>query len=437
MDTDAVSLTTLLPDESSPFASVRSSFEYAVPDRSVCSVDVFDESEPENEVNTTRHPLLTKKLPELPGVLSERLVARDEQKTRWINFTGYSNTLIDDLAHRYLDDHGCLDADSIGHHSLGGPIKRSNGSHFVWIQSSIWYLGHERRHTWSSVQQCGFRMVICLPTPERAGTVITNFTGRQDTVERVSTALTTQLLDQHSMGPEAMSCVWVLACSIMRAITAQLDLAFHNFDPLDKIYGIPNIDQLPSMLEQANELARIDRYTSTLNEIVEFFETVRGFQKSQTPPRKDSHTPQKCYSRISERSELESQFAKQKIRHAQQLCRTYIKQYESHVQMMLSYSTTQIADRLDGGRKLGERIATVGVVLAAMSGLTSPLAVVTGYYGMNVHELTDDGNSTLFDFWSVAIPVIVISLVALGLMFTRVVSSTKHIVRGISSLHRQ
>lgn len=426
-DTNELSLDSVLLDQRNSFASTRSSLDSTFPDRKSYEVTIIDESGPQDESceSVARYILVTKSLTELPSALRCHLSKRNEQRTRWINFTGGSDILIDDLAQRYLDEHGCLDSQLVGKQSLGGPIKRKDSGHFIWMQNSIWYIGQKSQHSWSSVQQCGFRMVVCLPTTKRAGTLITNFTGKQETIDRVSAALTTDMLSQHSMGQEAMSCVWVLACSIMRAITAQLDLAFHNFDPLDRTHTLPHIDQLPSILQQANELARIDRYTSSLNEILEFFETVRTFQQTQTLPKQNPDSPEKCYSRISERSNLESELAKQKIRHAQQLCRTYIKQYESHVQMMLSYSTTQIADRLDGGRKLGERIAAVGVVLAAVSGLTSPLAVVTGYYGMNVRELTDGGNSSLFDFWTVAAPVFTISLVVLAVMFARVVSSTE------------
>lgn len=435
-DTNDCSLDSLLPDQRSSFTSIRSSFDCTVPDRKSCEVTVIDELGPEVEgcESVARYILLTNCLTELPSTLEGLLSKRDGQRTRWINFTGQSSLLIDDLAQRYLDEHGCLDSQHVGKQSLGGPIKREDGGHFIWMQNSVWYIGQQSQQSWSSVQQCGFRMVICLPTAKKAGTLITNFVGRQETIDRVSAALTTDMLNQHSMGQEAMSCVWVLACSIMRTITAQLDLAFHNFDPLDRTHTIPDIVQLPSMLQQANELARIDRYTSSLNEILEFFETVRTFQQSQSSPRHDHDNPERCYSRISERSNLESELAKQKIRHAQQICRTYIKQYESHVQMMLSYSTTQIADRLDGGRKLAERIAAAGVVLAAISGLTSPLAVVTGYYGMNVRELTDGGSSSLFDFWTVAAPVIAIPLIVLGIMFARVVSGTGQMAGNKSSL---
>jgi len=184
------------------------------------------------------------------------------------------------------------------------------------------------------------------------------------------------------------------------------------------------MEQLPFMLHQANELARIDRYTSGLTEIMEFFDAVREFQRSQSPNDASSAGPQQCYSRISGRSNLESDFAKQKIRHVQQLCRTYIKQYESHTQMMLSYSTAKIAEKLESGSKLGEKLATVGIILAAISGLTSPLAVVTGYFGMNMNAFSKDGQSTLFDFWSTALPVITFSILIIGSMIARLFYST-------------
>lgn len=183
----------------------------------------------------------------------------------------------------------------------------------------------------------------------------------------------------------------------MRGIITQLASSFHVFDPLDRTNTIPDITQLPFMLHQVNELARIYRYTSSLSEVLGFFDAVRAFQQTQ------------------------------KVSHVQQLCRTYIKQYESHTHMMLSYSTAKIAERLESGTKVGEKIAAVGIVLAAISGVTSPLAIVTGYFGMNVDSLVEGGKSTTFDFWSTALPVIAFSTVVIGIMalrlFRRVLSS--------------
>ncbi|KAK5095049.1 hypothetical protein LTR70_007179 [Exophiala xenobiotica] len=426
-ESEVFSLRSLPQDRRSSFTSIRESIEYAAPVEKGCSVAIFDEAgeeESDHEISTTSFTLPCGRLRELPVELRSRLSRRNDQQTRWINYTGWSSSLVDSLSERFLDNHGCLDSHHGSNHSTGGPIKCRDGSHFVWIQNSVWF-APQMSQTWSSVQQCGFRMVIKLPTPRTAGTVITTFTGNQKVVEQVSRALTVKLLDDHSMGKEAMSCVWVLAGSIMRCIITQLARSFHTFDPLDRVRTIPEMDQLPFMLHQANELARIDRYTSGLSEVLGFFDAVRDFQQSQKPSGSCSNGPQKCYSRISERSNLESNLAKQKITHVQQLCRTYIKQYESHTQMMLSYSTARIAERLESGSKVGEKIAAIGIVLAAISGVTSPLAIVTGYFGMNVNSLVEGGKSTPFDFWSIALPVIAFSLVVIGTMALRLCSGAK------------
>lgn len=75
-------------------------------------------------------------------------------KTRWINVVGWSEALMDDLARRYLNDHGCLDLHNLSKQMLGGPIKRNDSGEFIWIQTTIWFLGG-RNPAWSSVQQSG------------------------------------------------------------------------------------------------------------------------------------------------------------------------------------------------------------------------------------------------------------------------------------------
>lgn len=93
--------------------------------------------------------------------------------------------------------------------------------------------------------------------------------------------------------------------------------------------------------------------------------------------------------------------------------------------MMLSYSMARIAERLESGSRAGEKIAAVSIVLAAISGVTFPLAIVTGYFGMNVNSLVEGGKSTPFDFWSIALPVIAFSLVVIGTMALRLFSNAK------------
>ncbi|KAK5076250.1 hypothetical protein LTS08_006876 [Lithohypha guttulata] len=396
-ESDNFGLQSLLSQTSTPATSVRSSFEYAAPDSSACCMNILDEpEEPDADAlaipNEQKFNLPLGKSPGLSSDVKRRLHQRNPSQTRWVNFTQSSSNLTSELSDLYLDGHGCLDLHAMGTQMLGGPIKCRDGSYFVWIQTTIPFLG-KGQQSWSRLEQCGFKMVVCLPTPERAGTVLTNFTGEAEIVKHISEALTAGLLDEHSMGKEALSCVWVLACSIIRAVSQQMDAAFRIFDPLDRVYDISRTTHLPTMLNQANDLARVDRYIAGLEEILGFFNAVRSFQQSQKPTSPPSQNLKNCYSRISDRSNLESEIAKQKIVHARELCRTHIKQHESHIQLTLSYSTTQIANNLDKGSRIGERITTIGLVLAAISGLTSPLAVVTSYFGMNVVELVEGDRS--------------------------------------------
>jgi Mg2+ and Co2+ transporter CorA len=90
---------------------------------------------------------------------------------------------------------------------------------------------------------------------------------------------------------------------------------------------------------------------------------------------------------------------------------------------IISYSTTQITERLDAGRTIAEKFATIGVVLAGVSALISPLALLTGYYGMNVQELVPGAGGTLFNFWQVALPVLLVCIVGPGYVILRLWST--------------
>ena len=41
----------------------------------------------------------------------------------------------------------------------------------IWLQTQIWFVG-KRTPTWSSLRQIRFRMVVCLPTVNHAGTAL-------------------------------------------------------------------------------------------------------------------------------------------------------------------------------------------------------------------------------------------------------------------------
>jgi Mg2+ and Co2+ transporter CorA len=90
---------------------------------------------------------------------------------------------------------------------------------------------------------------------------------------------------------------------------------------------------------------------------------------------------------------------------------------------IISYGTTQITEKLDAGRTIAEKFATIGVLLAGVSALTSPFALLTGYYGMNVQELVPGGGGTLLNFWQVALPVLLVCIVGIGYVILRLWST--------------
>ncbi|KAF2152651.1 hypothetical protein K461DRAFT_150577 [Myriangium duriaei CBS 260.36] len=359
----------------------------------------------------------------LPEQLKVCLASRDVQKTRWINHIGWSAPLADELGKRYLEDHNCVH--HFGGESLGGPMRCRSGQYFIWIQTTaIAAPSHEQ--SWSNMGRCNLSMIVCLPTANMAGTVITGFVGSPTVAQACSHAITAQILQRHATDQDAIKCVWILAYSILRGLSSQLGLAFQALDPLIQAQThLPHVDQLPTILSLVNDLARIDRYTSSLYEINGFLNATRSFQHDQACIGRGNIKPANSESAIFARSVLEAKLAEQQIQHARQLCQTFIKQYESLAQMMLSYSTSQISLSLSRGRHVAEQLTALGVVLAGISGFTAPLALVTSYYGMNVVELQSGSNATLFGFWKVALPVLAISVSAVSLLLLRLTNRPK------------
>jgi Mg2+ and Co2+ transporter CorA len=79
------------------------------------------------------------------------------------------------------------------------------------------------------------------------------------------------------------------------------------------------------------------------------------------------------------------------------------------LKQVISYSATQITERLDSGRVTAEQFAKVGMVIAAIAGVVAPLGLVTSFYGMNVQEFTSGATVSLFEFWEVGIPLALIT----------------------------
>lgn len=61
--------------------------------------------------------------------------------------------------------------------------------------------------------------------------------------------------------------------------------------------------------------------------------------------------------------------------------------------------------------------------LAAVAGIVAPASLLTSFYGMNVQELTPGASATLFDFWQIAVPLILATGVSFA--FIGVWSATK------------
>lgn len=52
--------------------------------------------------------------------------------------------------------------------------------------------------------------------------------------------------------------------------------------------------------------------------------------------------------------------------------------------------------------------------LAGLAGIVGPMSLLTSFYGMNVQELVPGTATTLFDFWEVGIPILLVTGVSVG-----------------------
>ncbi|KAF2180473.1 hypothetical protein K469DRAFT_271607 [Zopfia rhizophila CBS 207.26] len=174
---------------------------------------------------------------------------------------------------------------------------------------------------------------------------------------------------------------------------------------------MPRLDELPGILEQSNNLARISRYLSRLEEFISFFLSVQELLQPDELRSPSHDAAPYCSNHVKKRAKFEAERARQKVFHEQNLCKSYIAPFDNLIQMMISYSTTQITSRLDSGRRVAEQFAKIGIILAAITGIVSPLSLITSFYGMNVKEFTPEAVATLYGFWTVGLPVLLFSLV--------------------------
>ena len=54
------------------------------------------------------------------------------------------------------------------------------------------------------------------------------------------------------------------------------------------------------------------------------------------------------------------------------------------------------------------------------------MSLLTGYYGMNVQELTQGATGTLFDFWQIGIPVLLVTAIAIAFIMLWMLTGSKY-----------
>ncbi|KAL9593230.1 MAG: hypothetical protein Q9179_006008 [Wetmoreana sp. 5 TL-2023] len=224
-------------DQNSPSSTSRSSLDNGYLHNQECTIEIYDDAPdiPDDSLDSNDERIEAfswRRARASSTELKERLTARDPMRTRWINAVGLSRSLLDVVSEQHLGNHRCLDMDPTTKQILGGPVDMGSQGRFIWFQTEVWFVG-KRVALWSSMRRTILRVVICLPTATHAGTLITSFVGRARLPQELSTICVRRILQDHSLGRQALGCVWILAFSLLRTVAEQLDFVFEIFDPLD------------------------------------------------------------------------------------------------------------------------------------------------------------------------------------------------------------
>lgn len=97
---------------------------------------------------------------------------------------------------------------------------------------------------------------------------------------------------------------------------------------------MPGLDGLPFILEKSNRLARIDRYLSGLEELQSFFSSVRQLLPAEPSCEIPVDVPAFRSSQMRKLATFEASRAREKIQQEQRLCQTYMRQYDTLVQLV-------------------------------------------------------------------------------------------------------
>ena len=81
---------------------------------------------------------------------------------------------------------------------------------------------------------------------------------------------------------------------------------------------------------------------------------------------------------------------------------------------------------MDHGREIAERFGKIGVFLAGLAGIVAPLSLLTGFYGMNVQELTQGATGSLFEFWEIGIPVLLVTMICVAFFVLWMMTGSDH-----------
>ena len=187
------------------------------------------------------------------------------------------------------------------------------------------------------------------------GTLITNFVGPLRLAQEISSIYINRLLDSHSLGPQTLGCVWILAFAVLRTTAEQLDFAFDIFDPISsssqvrvfhpytrnrnftdhhQLCNVPKLDDLPFILEKSNRLARIHRYLAGLEEFQSFTLSVQQSLASEPGSNASGDDLTFRSAKTKKSAQFEASRAREKIQQEQKLCQTYMRQYDALVQLV-------------------------------------------------------------------------------------------------------
>lgn len=78
---------------------------------------------------------------------------------------------------------------------------------------------------------------------------------------------------------------------------------------------------------------------------------------------------------------------------------------------------------------VAEKFAKIGMFLAGLAGVVAPLSLLTSFYGMNVKELTEGATGTLFGFWEVGIPLLLVTAISVAFVILWMMTGSKDSLR--------